>query len=130
MKTYCLIALLSLSIILTACAPLAGTRMDVLDQTLRAYHNTVRWGQLDKIATFHKEEETNTLPSDPENIKVSRYVVIDGPHLLDKHNAIQFVEITYYRHDGITTRTIRDRQTWQYQSKRKRWFITSKMPKF
>jgi len=123
-----LVAALLLLGILNACA----TQSDIqrhLDDTLRAYERALRWEGLDKAAGFQKNPQTI---SDRErrrlkHIQITAYNILSASYTPAK--ATQLVEIRYYNDLNAVERTYTDRQTWEYDKDRQRWYLVSPLPR-
>jgi hypothetical protein len=43
---------------------------------------------------------------------------------------MQIVDFQYYRMRNVTVRTTTDRQQWEYDKEKKRWYLLSDLPHF
>jgi hypothetical protein len=123
-----LIAAILLSGILHACA----TQSDVqrhLDDTLRAYERALRWEGLDKAASFQKNPQTigDRERRRLKHIQITAYNILSASYTPTR--ATQLVEIRYYNDLNVVERTYTDRQTWEYDKGRQRWYLVSALPR-
>ncbi len=100
-----------------------------LDETLRAYERSLRWEGLDKAASFQKHPQTI---SDRErrrlkHIQITSYNILSASYSPGK--ATQLVEIRYYNDLNAVERTYTDRQTWEYDKSKQRWYLVSPLPR-
>lgn len=105
-----------------------------LDETLYKYASLIRWSSFDEATTLLKKDENNKGTSNFEiqrlkQFKVSRYS--ESPIQPGKEESIilQNVEIELYNIHTNKSRTIYDRQSWEYNADVKQWFLTTGLPK-
>lgn len=127
-------------LLLTVLALLAGcslentrSREKILDDTLKSYAATIRWGDFVQAEAFVDPEYRKTHPLTEtdrgryQQVQVSQYnerppVVIDEDHIS------QTVEIGLVNVNTQRARSILDRQTWRYDAEAKHWWLTSGLP--
>ncbi len=127
-KSLLLLAVLTL---LAGCA-LENTRSreKVLDDTLKSYAATIRWGDFVQAEAFVDPEYRKTHPLSEtdrgryQQVQVSQYEE-RPPVVIDEDHISQFVEIGLV---NVTARSILDRQTWRYDAEAKQWWLTSGLP--
>ncbi len=104
-----------------------------LGYALRGYERELRWGEWDKAAQFHENAAEVITPSLREKlvrVRISGYDVLNGTMTSDKSMMVQTVRIRYYNDANYVERTLMDRQTWKYNKKVQKWFLSSELPKF
>lgn len=105
----------------------------VLEDTLRIYSGTIRWGSLEKAYAFRDpagKDGPDEIPDDLGNIRVTSYEVIQGPTMTDEETAFQTVMIEYLHRDLQVIRRIQDKQLWRYNKEKESWMLASKVPQF
>ncbi len=104
-----------------------------LGQTLRAYERVVRWGELERAASFRRGSApgwSETVRGRLRGLRVTRYDVIDGAMEEADRLYRQEVRIGYYYPDNPVERTVIDSQRWEYDAQRRRWYLVSPLPAF
>ncbi len=104
----------------------------VLENTLAAYENTVRWGNLSNAYQFLSpdDDRDRQAPPDLNDIRVVSYEVVSSPVRMDEDTALQTVRIDYLRVDEQKVRNLIDRQVWKYEADSKLWYLDSEFPEF
>lgn len=119
--------LMLLPLLLYGCA--SESRLRKLDDTLKVYSDTIRWGRYEDAAqlvlnkpTFNKK----TL----DNIKVTSYK--ERQRDIDENSTLAktVVEIRYYNEEIGKEHTLVDKQEWTYFEESEAWLLTSDMPDF
>ena len=103
------------------------------DQTSKAYLLSYRWGDYDLVNGFRKPPNTNEqAPQDQDftDLRITSYTVKQTVMSEDQKVVIQIVDFEYYRTRDVTLRTLTDRQRWEYDEEKGRWYLTSDMPSF
>ena len=103
------------------------------DETSRAYLIAIRWGEYEAAYAFKRLPDANTkVPDfhDMRDIRVTSYRVKQTIISKDEMIVMQLVDIQYYRMRNVTVRTITDRQKWEYDKERERWYLLSDLPRF
>ena len=103
------------------------------DETSRAYLIAIRWGEYEAAYAFKRLPDINTQAPDFEDmrdIKVTSYRVKQTIISKDEMKVMQIVDIQYYRMRDVTVRIITDRQSWEYDQERERWYLLSDLPPF
>ena len=109
-------------------------KMSLFDDTTRAYDVAIRWGDYEDAHAFKKlSDRDNKLPDFEKyrQIRVTSYKVkktILDPESLSK--VLRIVDIQYYRMDNVTVKTLVDRQKWEYDEEKDRWYLISELPVF
>ena len=129
-----LIALLLLLLLCAGCGEISpNSKADVLNTTLNAYANALRWGDFEQAMTFI---DADTLKAHPlsaldkeryKQVRVASYT--ERPAVpAGKDEVLQIVEIGLVNINTQTERSIIDRQTWRYEEKTKHWHNVSGLP--
>ncbi len=129
MKKCTFILLLGFFLLLSGCAG-DNKKTRSFENTMRAYEQVIRWGDLEKANDFLKE---------PDEFSAERYerlkkIQVNGYRLLSrtktKEGVDQVVEIKYTKDASVVVRTITDAQKWIYDKDEERWYLASKIPEF
>ena len=103
------------------------------DETSRAYLIAIRWGEYEAAYAFKRLPDINTQVPDFEDmrdIKVTSYRVKQTIISKDEMKVMQIVDFQYYRMRDVTVRIITDRQIWEYDKEKERWYLLSDLPPF
>ena len=103
------------------------------DQTSKGYLLSYRWGDYDMIGGFRKPPDINEQAPDVQDLsdlRITSYKVKQMIMSEDQTLAIQVVEFEYYRTRDVTLRNLTDRQRWEYDKEKERWYLTSDLPNF
>jgi outer membrane murein-binding lipoprotein Lpp len=126
-----ILAVLSV-LLLAGCA--TKTRSDALTTTLKAYGSTVRWGDFQSAAQFIDPAVRAAHPLSPlelaryRQVRVSEYDDGAGPVPSGDFDVQQTVLIGLVNIHTQSERSVVDHQTWHYDEKAKRWWLTSGLP--
>ena len=107
----------------------ASERIRLLDDTLKVYGDTIRWGRYEDAAQLVVNKPTfdeQTIA----NIKVTSYKERQRDVDEDGKVAKNIVEIRYYNKEIGQERTLLDKQEWKYFEEPEGWMLTSDMPDF
>ena len=127
------IALLALLLLLAGCQTFGERQMEIrLEQTLNQYSIAMRWSYLDKAHGFLQPEllESESRPEEWENIRVTRYDVLQPPAMMDERRASQVVSISFVFRDRQVEKRIMDQQLWVYDDDAGKWYRGNKPPQF
>lgn len=126
-----ILAVLSV-LLLAGCA--TKTRSDALTTTLKAYGSTVRWGDFQSAAQFVDPAVRAAHPLSQlqlaryQQVRVSEYDDGAGPVPSGDFDVQQTALISLVNIHTQSERSIVDHQTWHYDEKTKRWWLTSGLP--
>lgn len=122
------VVLIGVSVLLSAC--LSNEMMNSLDDTLRAYEKTVRWGNYQDILRFTKTDlmQYQQQAKKLESIRVTDYKEKHRVYSDKTDQLIQLVEISYYNERNNRVKTIDNKQTWTYDRDLHRWILSSGLP--
>ena len=105
----------------------------LLDDALRGYAATVRWGDIEQAEAFVDPEYRSAHPL--SSIDRSRFhqVRISGyseqpAQRTGEDEVRQNVEITLINENTQGVRSFMDRQLWRFDSKAQRWWLASGLP--
>ena len=130
-RILCLFAVLSV-LLLAGCA--TRQRSDSLITTLNAYGSAVRWGGFQSALQFVDPEVREAHPLSQldlaryQQVRVSDYDDGNGPTASGENEAKQIVQLRLINIHTQAERAVIDRQTWRYDEKEKRWWLTSGLP--
>ena len=107
----------------------ASERIRLLDDALKVYGDTIRWGRFEDAAQMvvnkpSFDEKTSA------NIKVTSYKERQRDVDEDGKMAKTTVEIRYYNKEIGQEHSLTDKQEWKYFEDPDGWMLTSEMPKF
>ena len=129
-----ILAIVILVLLVVGCGSLTQLRkMEQLDQTTQAYEQAIRWSEFDYAMIFLEPSEIEENPPDEsfyKRIKVTEYKVKKTAFSEDEAQAIQIVEISYYKIDNVIVKSFSDHQLWEWDTKDKRWYLKSGLPAF
>lgn len=121
-------------VLLAACAnDPTRTKERALRDTLRSYAGTLRWGDIAQAQVFLDPEYLKKHPLSEVDLARYRQVQVsqynEHPSVPVSDTEIQqVVEIGVINVHTQNVRSIVDRQTWRYDAKQKRWWLTSGLP--
>ena len=126
---------LALIVLLTAACQTnrANEVPNQLASQVRLFEDVVRWGALEKMYLFEKQDPQGTqreIPDDLDNVRVTGYEI--GGHLsrLDDWRWGQTAVIDYVLTDRQVVRQVVDRQVWESEDEGKTWYRTTPVPQF
>ena len=108
-------------------------KLEDFDVTSRAYSHHIRWSEWDDAAIFLKSTKEDTDLPDPElmkMIKVTDYTIKKTAVSEDQTKVVQIVEVQYYRNDRMVVQTIREKELWVWDTEKKKWELSTGLPKF
>jgi hypothetical protein len=119
---------------LAACATLEqARRAENFHQTAQSYHNALRRG--DYHTAFGHCTAALLGTSEPdfkalELVRVTAYELQPGIDRSAPDQVRQRVTIKYYATNRMVEKTLDDLQLWQWDAKRRQWFLSSGLPRF
>jgi hypothetical protein len=122
------------TVLLASCATSSmRSREKILEDTLRSYAATIRWGDMTQALVFVDPKYREAHPLSELDIARYRQVQItaynDQPATPVSDTEVrQIVEIGLVNVNTQTARSIIDRQVWRYDDKQKRWWLTTGLP--
>ncbi|HEY0229746.1 MAG TPA: hypothetical protein VGC55_00720 [Dokdonella sp.] len=132
MRRYVMPALVA--VLLAACATdKMRSRQTVLDDTLKAYAGTIRWGDVAQAQAFIDPKVLAEHP--PTALELARFKQVhitaydEQPAVPVNENEVrQTVEIGLVNINSQAARSVIDHQVWRYDEAQKRWWLTSGLP--
>ena len=116
---------------LTGCQTLSEKKQAaVLEETLRKYEATVRWGGMAQARSFASDDIANFSPTRNKDLRITHYEVVQGPTQVSEEKALQTVVIQYVRESSQNVRELMDQQIWQYDAEAEKWSLQSQFPVF
>lgn len=133
LPTRILMTLVACLTLFGADAALAGSKERALDNTLRTYAATIRWGDIERAQEFLDPAWRQAHPLSALDLARYRQVRVtgyneQGPQPVGKNEVRQVVEIGLANVNTQVARSIIDRQVWRWDEKAKRWWLTSGLP--
>ena len=133
-----IVAALFSAVLLVACSTNPIERMKsketVLEETLKLYAATIRWGDdMTQALGFVDPEYLRIHPMSEldlaryKQVKVTSYD--DAPAApISETEVRQVVQISFINVNTQTMRTVVDNQVWRFDEKAKRWWLTTGLP--
>ena len=120
-------------ILLSSCGGKSNKKRN-LDETLYKYASLIRWANYDGALTLLKSGDGIKAPSQfvlnkLKQFKVSRYLespIQPGP---EENTIMQNVQVQLYNIHTNKSKTIVDRQTWEFNEELGQWFLITGLPK-
>jgi hypothetical protein len=122
-----------LAVLLAACGE-TNKQDELLDATLRAYGNTMRWGEIEQALAFMSPADLEAHPIPPVELERYHQVRIvgyreQGMQRVDPGHARQTVALEIVNQHTQVARSVVDHQEWQWDPVTKHWWLTSGLPK-
>jgi type IV pilus biogenesis protein CpaD/CtpE len=132
MRRYVMLALVAA--LLAACATdKMRSRETVLQDTLKAYAGTIRWGDVAQAQAFIDPKVLTEHP--PTALELARFKQVritaydEQPVVPVNENEVrQTVEIGLVNVNSQAARSVIDHQVWHYDEAQKRWWLTTGLP--
>ncbi len=135
MHRYLIGGLLALSTVLMgACANTEiRSKQTVLDETLRSYAATIRWGDIAQGVAFLDPKYREAHPQTALELARYKQIRVGGydeqpAKPVGADEVTQTVQISLINVHTQQERGIVDHQTWKYDEKAKRWWLTTGLP--
>lgn len=127
------LGLVSLTMLGLSTSALAKSRKKILEETLRTYAATIRWGSIEQAESFVDPAYRANHPLtalDLERYKQVRitYYNETAPVPVSDFEVRQTVEIGLVNVNSQEARSIIDRQVWKYDKEKKAWLLTTGLP--
>ena len=131
------IAIVVTTALLASCADMSmqhlQTKETILEDTLKMYAATLRWGDMTKGLSFVDPKYLQAHPMTDLDLARYRQVEVtaynDEPAApLSDTEVAQVVEIGLVNVNTQTARSVIDHQVWRYDEKQKRWWLTTGLP--
>ncbi len=119
--------LVLLSLLFQGCA--SESRLRMLDDTLKVYSDTIRWGRYEDAAQLAQKKPALDKRT-TGNIKVTSYKERQRDVDADAKMATRVVEIRYYDEEIGKEHVLVDKQVWTFFEEPEGWLLTSDMPVF
>ena len=124
-----------LTLLLMGCAGLdmGKENWKKFDETSRAYIMALRWGEYETAYGFKRPPKIDDEVPDSQDlsdVRVTSHRVKQTIFSEDKMTVMQIVDFQYYRMRNVTVKTVTDRQKWEYDEEKERWYLISGLPNF
>jgi len=103
-------------------------REEVFEDTVRAYGRLMTWSDFGSAAAFLAPDAP--VKTVPEGVRVARYEFKQAIFTQDKLEAVNLIEISYYRDNELKVKTLLDRQLWEFNPAGGTWLLKSGFPPF
>ncbi|KPJ78834.1 MAG: hypothetical protein AMJ54_01750 [Deltaproteobacteria bacterium SG8_13] len=120
--------------LVVGCASITDkVKMGKFADTSRSYGEALLWGHFEAANLYRQpalaEKEKPNFEK-LKNIKVAQYDIKDMKVSDDGLRIDQEAEITYFHRDKMILKTLRDAQTWVFDSGDRQWYLTTRIPEF
>lgn len=105
-------------------------RQELFENSAKRYGNLIRWSEFEAARAFMAAEGPAAAKPAPSRIRVAGYDLLQMAYAEDVHKVVQVVEITYFKVDDPRTRTLTDRQLWEFDPGKEAWLLKSGFPDF
>ncbi len=123
--------LLGLALLIPACSSMSNmSKMQKLEDSLRAYEGAIRWNEFAVADEFGGNDQPAPSLAQLDNIKVTAYKVKTSKSSKEKLEANQTVVVRYYDLNGMTEQSTVHKQHWRYDEDKKRWLVSPSLPSF
>lgn len=122
------------ALLLAACATeKLRSRQTVLEETLRSYAATIRWGDIAQAQSFIDPKVREAHPVTALELARFKQVQVSGyadqpPVPVGDNEVRQTVQIDLVNVNTQSARSVVDHQVWHYDEAAKRWWLTSGLP--
>lgn len=132
-RRFASISLLFFALFLAATPALAKSREKILQETLRTYAATIRWGSMEQAESFLDPVYREAHPITALERERFRHVRVTAYNdraavPVNDFEVRQTVEIGLVNVNTQESRVIIDEQTWKFDKKAKVWMLTSGIP--
>ncbi len=129
MNKYYLIfmTVLSCAMALLSCAE--QKREATLEDSLTMYEKAIRWSEFGRASKYLMNPEDADIEN-LEGIKVTSYEPTGRNVSEDGLQIEESVKISYTLAGNQAERTLVDRQIWEYDQEKDRWYLTTRLPDF
>ncbi len=103
-------------------------REEVFQDTVRSYGRLMTWSDFGAAAAFLDPDAP--LKSVPSGVRIAGYDYKQAVFAQDMLEAVNLIEITYYKEQDPRVKKIMDRQVWVFNSDKQNWFLKSGFPPF
>lgn len=127
------VALLALALAGGCASDPTHGKVKALDDALRGYAATIRWGDIAQAEAFVDPEYRKEHPLGSierarfQQVRVSGYNE-QAPLRVSEDELRQNVEIVLINQNTQGVRSVLDRQVWRYDAKAQRWWLASGLP--
>jgi len=94
------------------------------------YERRIFWSEFETAKMFLAPDDTATRRMPSKHVRVTDYRVREVTFSDDSRKVIQLVEISYYKSDNLSIKTIMDEQVWEFVPDRGVWLLKSGFPNF
>ena len=117
------------------CGSSKSKDIKVLEETLRQYASTVRWGDIEQALSFVDPEVLKADPVEPFELERMRQLQVAGyrerPYaFVGELRVRQIVQIELVNRHTQEVRSTVDAQEWRFDPEAKRWWLMSGLPRF
>ncbi|MEE9412188.1 MAG: hypothetical protein V3V22_03955 [Methylococcales bacterium] len=104
-------------------------REATLEDNLTMYEKAIRWSEFSRASKYLRDPENADIDK-LEGIKVTSYKPTGRDVSEDEQQIVESVRISYTLTGSQTERTLMDRQIWEYDQEKNRWYLTTNLPDF
>jgi hypothetical protein len=133
MRVLLRVAVVACLLLLVACKtnPFAEDLPTKLFNSMQAYEDTVRWGELRNLYVFARQREGEEIevPDGLGNVRVTGYEATE-PRQIDETRWAVTAVIDYVLTDRQIVRRVVDNQVWSSDDDGDTWLLDSPIPRF
>ncbi|HVF34130.1 MAG TPA: hypothetical protein VND91_02280 [Candidatus Saccharimonadia bacterium] len=131
----CSTILVAAVVLSAGCGSSKSKDIKVLEETLRQYASTVRWGDIEQALSFVDPEVLKADPVEPFELERMRQLQVAGyrerPYaFVGELRVRQIVQIELVNRHTQEVRSTVDAQEWRFDPEAKRWWLMSGLPRF
>jgi hypothetical protein len=104
-------------------------RQELFENSAKSYANLIRWSEFEAARRLLAAGQAEGNPP-LGHVRVSDYQVRKLAYAKDSRQAVQLVEISYFKVDDPRIRTVMDQQLWEFDEEQGAWLNKSGLPKF
>jgi hypothetical protein len=124
-----MLLILALAVLAVGCASTFDFRREeIFEDTVRAYGRLMTWSDFGAAAAYLTADAP--VQTVPDGVKVASYEFKQAIFTQDKLEAVNLIQISYYRENELRLKTLMDRQLWQFNSEKQAWLLKSGFPPF
>jgi hypothetical protein len=124
------------AVLLAGCGSQKKADVKLLEETLRQYASTVRWGEIEQALGFIDPEVLKADPVEPFQLERLRQIQVAGYRERGAYTFIgelrvrQVVQVELVNRHTQEARSAVDVQEWRFDPVARRWWLMTGLPRF
>ena len=123
------------ALVVAGCGSSRKADVKILEETLRQYASTVRWGDIEQALSFVDPAVLKADPVEPFELERMRQLQVAGyrerPYeFIGELRVRQIVQIELVNRHTQEARSAVDLQEWRFDPEAKRWWLMTGLPSF